>query len=330
VIVVWRVTERCNLACGFCAYDRRLARPRADADPAAMLAFGAALAAYQRATGDRVLVSWLGGEPLLWRPLAGLTAAFAGGLGLGVSVTTNGTALASPGVRAHVLEHYAEVTVSVDGFAPVHDRLRGWPGGFAALRRAVAALAADKRRGGSGPLLRANVVLMRDNAADFERLCLELSAWGVEEITFNQLGGNDRPEFFPPHRLRPEDVDALAARLHALRARLAPAGTALRGGDRYVERIRSSAAGRRLPVYECDPGVRFLFVSERGVVAPCSFTADAYGVPIAELATGDDVAALPARFTAARGRRRAAVCDDCPSTQVFDKFDRVGLHASES
>jgi MoaA/NifB/PqqE/SkfB family radical SAM enzyme len=330
VIVVWRVTERCNLACGFCAYDRRVERPRADAEPGAVLAFGAALAAYQRRTGDQVLVSWLGGEPLLWRPLAGLTAALTGELGLRVSVTTNGTALASPAVRAHLLEHYSEVTVSVDGFAPVHDRLRGWPGGFATLRRAVAALAADKRRAGRGPLLRANVVLMRDNVADFERLCVELSGWGVEEITFNQLGGNDRPEFFPAHRLRPEDVDRLDRRLDALRARLAPAGTALRGGDRYVERIASSTAGRRLPVYECAPGERFLFVSERGVVAPCSFTGDAYGVPLSELATADDVAALPARFAAARGRRRAAVCDDCPSTQVFDKFAPVERHAAES
>jgi MoaA/NifB/PqqE/SkfB family radical SAM enzyme len=132
VIVVWRVTERCNLACGFCAYDRRLARPRADAEPGAVLAFGGRTAAYQRRTGDQVLVSWLGGEPLLWRPLAGLTAALTGELGLRVSVTTNGTALASPAVRAHLLEHYSEVTVSVDGFAPC---TTGCAAGRAASRR---------------------------------------------------------------------------------------------------------------------------------------------------------------------------------------------------
>src|SRR5688572_19047034 len=70
MIVVWRVTERCNLSCAFCAYDRRVRRPRQDADPASILAFGAVLADYQHRTGDSVLVSWLGGEPLIWPPLA--------------------------------------------------------------------------------------------------------------------------------------------------------------------------------------------------------------------------------------------------------------------
>lgn len=323
MIVVWRVTERCNLSCSFCAYDRRVERPRAEASPAAILAFGAALAEHQRAAGDPVLVSWLGGEPLLWRPLAALTAAFVRDLGLRVSATTNGTALASRAVRAHVVDHYAELTVSVDGFAPLHDRLRGWPGGFETLRRAVRALAAEKERAGRGPLLRANVVLMRDNVASFERLCGELASWGIEEITYNQLGGNDRPEFFPAHRLRPSDVEQLGEQVARLRDRLAGLGVRLAGGERYVERIRSSAAGRRLPVYDCGPGEAFLFVSEAGLVAPCSFTGDSYAVAIDELSSAADLAALPGRFAAMRGARPAAACGDCPSTRVFAKFDRV-------
>lgn len=320
MIVVWRVTERCDLACPFCAYDRRVRRPRADADPAAVLAFGAALAAYQRATGDPVLVSWLGGEPLRWRPLGALTAAFTRDLGLRVSATTNGTALAAPAVRAHVLAHYAELTVSADGFAPVHDQLRGRTGVFDAARDAVRALAAARREAGRGPLLRANVVLMRDTIADFERLCEELASWGVDEITFNQLGGADRPEFFPAHRLRPADVATLGERVERLRGRLAGAGVRLAGSDPYIRRIRTSAEGRRLPVADCGPGDTFLFVSEAGLVAPCSFTGEAHAIPIGELATAADVAALPARFAARLAARPAPACADCPSTRVFAKF----------
>lgn len=321
VIVVWRVTERCNLACGFCAYDRRVERSRRDADQAAMLTFGATLAAYQRDTGDAVLVSWLGGEPLLWRPLERLTTNFVHGFGLHVSVTTNGTALASEIVRAHVIECYDELTVSVDGLGEAHDRVRGWRGGFALLRRVVPLLAAG--RSGRAPRLRANVVLMRDNVNEFSKLCLELATWGIDEITFNQLGGNDRPDFWAEHRLRPADVEGLGDVIPVLRDRLASLGVTLRGGERYVERIRSSAAGRRLPVHDCAPGERFLFVSERGMVAPCSFTDDALGVAIAELSTAADVAALPTRFASARDARRMplAVCGDCPSTQVFAKFE---------
>ena len=164
MIVVWRVTERCNLACGFCAYDRRVERSRRDADPDAVLAFGAVLAEYQRAAADPVLVSWLGGEPLLWSPLERLTTAFVREFGLRVSVTTNGTALASAKVRAHVLDCYSEVTVSVDALGEAHDRVRGWRGGFAQLRRVVPQLAAA-RRPERFPRLRANVVLMCDNVA---------------------------------------------------------------------------------------------------------------------------------------------------------------------
>lgn len=287
-----------------------------------MLAFGSTLASYQRDTGDRVLVSWLGGEPLLWRPLEQLTTRFVRDFDLRVSATTNGTALASEDVRAHVLECYDELTVSVDGLAKTHDSVRGWRGGFAALRRVVPLLAAG-RRSRRVPRLRANVVLMRDNVGEFAKLCLELATWGIDEITFNQLGGNDRPDFWRDHRLRPSDLDLLGEVMPALRDRLGALGVRLRGGNRYIERIRSSVAGRLLPVHDCGPGERFLFVSEGGVVAPCSFTTDALGVPLAELSTTDDIASLPARFAAARDGRYTplAVCGDCPSTQVFAKFE---------
>jgi AdoMet-dependent heme synthase len=320
VVVVWRVTQRCNLSCAFCGYDRRLPWARRDADPAQILAFGAVLAEFQRATGRHVLVSWIGGEPLLWRPLTALTTKFVREFGLRVSATTNGTTLGSPDARGHVLEHYAELTVSVDAVGALHDDLRGWSGGFARLRRCVSALAADKARTGAGPLLRVNVVLMRHTVAEFPALCRELARWGVEEITFNQLGGNDRPEFYPAHRLTLPQARALAADVPGLRDELRRCGVALRGGLRYLERIERSAAGRALPVADCHPGQEFLFVSEHGVVAPCSFTLDGYGVPLDDVRSADELGALASRFRVARDRRRLAVCDDCPSTQVFAKF----------
>jgi MoaA/NifB/PqqE/SkfB family radical SAM enzyme len=328
MIVVWRVTERCNLACSFCAYDRRVVRSRRDADATAIADFGPVLAAYRRVSGDSVLVSWLGGEPLLWPPLAELTRTFVREYGLRVSATTNGTGLASAALRAHIIEHYTELTVSVDGFAPLHDTLRGWRDGFATLKRSVQALVREK--GAGGPLLRANIVLMRDNVADLEPLCLELASWGIDEITFNQLGGADRPEFYPAHRLRPNDIRHLTDRLDALRESLAAAGTTLRGSDRYVERIASTVAGRRMPVLDCGPGELFMFVSERGLVAPCSFTVDEYGVPVTELTAVRDVIELPMRFAAARASRLASVCGDCPSTQVFAKFDAADAKFPQS
>jgi len=320
VIVVWRVTERCNLSCPFCGYDRRVERARRDADVETILRFGAVLSAYQRATGDRVLVSWMGGEPLNWAPLQELTQRFTRRLDLRISTTTNGTSLGSASVRSHILEHYSELTVSVDGIGGIHDALRGWRGGFAHLRRAIPRLVAEREVRGQGPLLRANVVLMRDTIGGFEALCAELADWGIDEITFNQLGGDDRPEFLPAHRLSPSDAEWLATNIPRLRAALVRRGVRLVGKARYLRRILATANGQRIPVRDCGPGERFLFIDERGHVAPCSFTTDRYGVPLHEIATWEELQRLPQRFSAMRSVSRAAACDDCHSTNVFEKF----------
>ena len=322
MIVVWRITQRCNLSCPFCSYDRTRNLPRVEADLATVLSFGAVLAAYQRETDDRVLVSWIGGEPLFWRHWQEATRQLVREGGLRVSATTNGTTLGASDVRAFVIEHFAELTVSVDASGSQHDALRGWPGGFEALARTVPELAHMKRERGRGPLLRVNTVLMRDNLAGFEDLCRRVAEWGVQEISFNQLGGRDRPEFFPAHRLRPEDVAEFSERLPALRASLAKGGVRLMGGDGYLERMRASAAGETRAVHDCRPGMSFLFVDEQGRTAPCNYTTEQVGVPLDELGTTAAIQALPARLAAARRRCRPAACEDCHSTQVWEKFTR--------
>lgn len=318
MIVVWRVTERCDLACPFCTYDRRLKRSRRTADPDVVTHLGEVLAEYRRRTGDPVLVSWLGGEPLRWPPLRALTERFVD-LGLAVSATTNGTALRDADVRAHVVARYAELTVSIDAVGAAHDRLRGRAGLFVELRAAVGALARARNDTGHGPLLRANIVLQHGVAATLPSLCNELAGWGLDEVTLNQLGGNDRPDYWREHRLRPADSDWLAEHLPGLRAELAAGGVRLAGGAAYLRRIAASVAGERVPIVDCEPGTQVLFVDEAGTVAPCGFTAATYGVPAAELVSADDLVALPARF-AQRRRQRAPACDDCHSTHMFEKF----------
>jgi MoaA/NifB/PqqE/SkfB family radical SAM enzyme len=319
MIVVWRVVDSCNLACPFCAFDRRLPFARTCADPAEILRFARVLADHRARTGGDVMVSWLGGEPLLWQPLADLTLALRA-LGLDISATTNGTTLGSADVRRHLCDAYRELTISVDGFSAFHDPMRGWRGGFAKLRAWVPRLARAARACGSPLRLRANVVLMRQNVGSFPALCEELAGWGIREITFNQLGGRDRPEFYPAHRLRPQDVETLAAQLPRIRSRLS--GAILIGGENYLARISTSARDERNPVEDCRPGESFLFIDETGRISPCSFTSLDYGVDVRSVRTAADLAALPSRFRQQRLARRSVQCDDCLSTQVCDKFKR--------
>jgi radical SAM protein with 4Fe4S-binding SPASM domain len=319
MIVVWRVVDSCNLACPFCAFDRRLEFPRRAAAVADVQGFARALAAYQAQTGEGVLLSWLGGEPLVWKPLEGLTTEIRS-LGLKVSATTNGTSLGSASLREHICSAYEELTISIDGFSAFHDPMRDWKNGFEKLRVWIPMLA-ERARAIRSPLkLRVNVVLMHQNVEHFAALCAELATWGVREITFNQLGGRDRPEFYPLHRLTKADVDRIETELPIIRRTIAHHGVTLVGGAAYLSRIRASALDQRNPVDDCGPGEHFLFIDERGRVSPCSFTGSDYAVDVRSLRSGDDIATLPMRFQAMRHAHRSTQCDDCLSTQVCDKF----------
>ena len=320
MILLWRITTLCNFACGFCAYDRRLVFPRTSADPGEVERVTLLAADLALRRGERLLVSWLGGEPLLWPPLLDLSARLARHPAVSISATTNGSRLLAGPVQAGLLAHFSELTLSIDGPAAVHDRLRGAPGSYGRMQRAATALAAGRRAGRSRLKLRANSVLMRETVGQFPALCRTLAGWGVDEITFNQLGGRDRPAFFAGQALTPADVAAIRRWLPGLRAELAERGVRLCASQSYLDRIEASSRGESLAGIDCRPGESFLFIDEHGIMAPCSFTTGDYGVPVGDLASVADLAALPARFAHARADRRNPVCDDCPSTQLFGKF----------
>jgi MoaA/NifB/PqqE/SkfB family radical SAM enzyme len=318
LVLVWRVTERCDTRCPFCAFDAGLRRPRRELDAAEALRFGDLVARWAEDRGRGVLVSWLGGEPLLWPELE-TTSATLRSRGLQIGLTTNGRGLGDPDRRRWALDSLDELTLSIDGPPSVHDRIRGRPGSGRELLATLRAL-----RGGRGdrprPLLRVNTVLMRGNVDRFPELVGLVADAGADELTFNALGGRDRPEFFPANRLRPADVESFAASLPDLRLDAGRRGLQVRGAGSYLARLRASAAGVPLPVEDCGPGRDFWFVEVDGRLAPCSFTAAEYGIPIAELERPSDLDALPARLATARLRRRAGPCLDCPSTHVHAKF----------
>ncbi|WP_324809015.1 radical SAM protein [Sphingomonas sp. LY29] len=320
MILLWRITTHCNFSCGFCAYDRRLPIARHAADPDEVERVIGLVADAARMRGEPLLVSWLGGEPMLWRPLFGLSARLARHAAVALSMTSNGTRMDNLEVRRHLLDHFAEVTFSLDGPASVHDGLRGAPGAYDRVRSAIVALASERAREGARLKLRANIVLMQATLPSFADLCRTLADWGIDDITFNQLGGRDRPDFFPAQALRPDDSRRLSDTIPALKDELGARGVRLCASPDYLARIDASTRGHPLAVHDCGPGEQFLFVDELGRIGPCSFTLDDHGVAIDQLRTVADVDSLAARFRQSRQRHRAAVCDDCPSTQFFGKF----------
>jgi MoaA/NifB/PqqE/SkfB family radical SAM enzyme len=317
LVVVWRVTTHCNLSCGFCAYDRRLPLARHDVAEAQALVLGAALARERERSQREVHVSFLGGEPFAWQPLPRVARELAAS-GLTLGITTNGSQLSAVWARELLLDCFAEVTLSIDGLADVHDRLRGWSGGFERLVVSLRQLAEAKKLRGRGPLLRVNTVLMRDNLEQFPELCRTLASLGIEELTFNRLGGRDRPDFYAAHRLSAAALEHFAEQLPSLRSELLTRGLRLQGASLYVERLLSLERAEPLSVPSCEPGRRFLFLDEHGMQAPCSFTLDSYGEPAS--ASADGLAELAGRFSLRQLSERATACNDCQSTQVAGKF----------
>jgi radical SAM protein with 4Fe4S-binding SPASM domain len=318
VVVLWRVHESCSLSCQFCGYSRDVNRPRATAIPRQVLDFGRVLGDAQRCHSRSILVSWLGGEPLAWRGLPELSHVLCHDYGLSLGVTTNGIPLASHRLRRSLLADYRQVTISIDGLAPFHDRVRGRAGLFERLRRDVQRLRDEDA--GNRLWRRVNTVVMRGNVETFGEFCEAMADWGFHELTFNALGGSQRPEFFARNRLLPQQVRRFVAEFAALQERMARRGLRICGGQRYLDRIEALTSGEPVSVDDCQPASEFLFVDPQGRISPCSFSTQEYGVPLDEVRSAAELLELPQRFQQLRNQCRLAACRDCHATHLFDKF----------
>lgn len=322
-VVVWRVTSACDLDCGFCGFARSAGGRRAHADSEQVLAIGAALGADADATGRQTLVSWLGGEPLLWPGLVPVSRRFRDDFGLRLSMTTNAGRMGAPALAEFVAGYFDEVTFSLDSAdLDQHDVLRGSPGNGRAVRDGIQTLV-RLRTGPASPTLRINTILMRHTIDGFANLCEIAAGWGVDEISFNPLGGRDRPDFFPAHHLEAGAFERFRTELPALRRAMAARGIAIIGDERYLDRIASAVAGVARPVTDCRPGERFLFIDIDGRIGPCHFTLDRHGVRAGQPFGRDAVAALPARLAQLRAAQPHPACADCHQTNLWGKFERA-------
>lgn len=317
LIVVVRVTTECSLSCQFCGFSRELQQPVRQISDDHLKLLGKVLHRYRQSTDRRVLVSWLGGEPLQWTALLPMSRRFVEEYGLELSVTTNGLRLQKYGLRQQVLSLFREITFSVDGLAEYHDALRQSPGMFARLKRIIQKTGEEREPG--RVLLRVNTVLTRSNIGRFREFAIAVATWGVDELTYNPLGGNDRPEFFPANRLLIDQLRRFRAELAETSLQAASLGLKIRGATSYLDRMEATVEGRCLPVAECWPGRDFLFVDEFGRLSPCSFTSGAFDTEL----TGDGnelMESWKSNFRKRRICRRPQACNDCHANHVYTKF----------
>lgn len=317
LVVVVRVATDCSLGCQHCGFSRDLSFLRREIDTTTLINLGASLQSIQEGRNQRVLVSWLGGEPFQWTALRDVTMRFKNEFGLALSVTSNGLHLASDSIRSFALSHFNEITISIDGLESHHDLMRNSPGMFQRLERIVDQI--HREREAARTRLRVNTVLTEFNASSFPEFCRKMAQWGFDELTFNPLGGNDRPDFFAKHRLTLDQVNELSAKLDCIRDECLDLGLVILGGAGYLNRLVATARGERIPIDDCKPGKSFLFVDERGRVSPCSFTCGKLGIPVDQwIAEGASKSADD--FLLRKRLIRPVACEDCLATNVFEKF----------
>jgi 12,18-didecarboxysiroheme deacetylase len=130
-VVVWNMTQRCNLKCIHCyarsediCYDNELNRDQALAMMDDLANFGVPVLLFS------------GGEPLV-HPRLVEYAQYAVSKGMRAVISTNGTLITKE--KAKILKDIglSYVGISLDGLEPTHDMFRGVPGSF---KRAMAAI----------------------------------------------------------------------------------------------------------------------------------------------------------------------------------------------
>lgn len=316
LVVVVRVTTECSLRCQFCGYSKDVQRPRSSIDTNRLRALGKYLSELQHTTRRPVLVSWLGGEPFQWPQWLEMSTEFAEQCGLNVGITTNGLALHNDSVRQTALKLFRQITVSVDGLAEHHDQLRKQSGMFQRLKETCALIQAerDPRR----TLLRVNTVLTRTNIDSFGEFCWQLCEWHIDEVTFNPLGGNDRPEFVPANRLTVAQNEIFAAELEALKRDCGGRGLHIRGTAAYLQRMHATASVMPIAIDDCRPGTDFLFVDEFGRLSPCSYTAGRFSATLESL-DAHRPTSLPQILADERKSGNLSACQDCHANHVFQK-----------
>ena len=304
------VAQKCNLGCSYC-----YAQGGSFGGAAQSMALRTALRSVELLfsdvrPGERVNLTFLGGEPLLNRPViraATLRArqiADERGVRITFSITTNGTQL-EPDDGDFFERHGFAVTVSLDGPAAVHDRLRPYRSGRGSFQRVVervAPLLERQRR----MQVSARVTVTPQNL-DLEETLDAFVALGFHSVGFSPL-------LRAPSGQHELDGDGLETMLGEMVRCGAEFERRVVAGERYpfanaVNAMREIHRGTHRP-YPCGAGAGYLGVSAEGELAACHrFVGDDEGA-LGDLAGGVD-RARQARWLRERHVHRQEPCRSC-------------------
>jgi uncharacterized protein len=304
------VAQKCNLGCSYCYAQQGEFGGMAKNMPLVTVLKSVDLLFRDATPGERVNLSFLGGEPLMNRRAIHAATARAVELSkekwvpVTFSITTNGT-LIKPEDGDFFEEHGFAVTVSLDGPQPVHDRLRPMKGGrgsFDSVIANVTPLLATQRR----MQVSARVTVTPHNLG-LKRTLDEFVGRGFHSVGFSPMlrSPSGRDELgIPELELMLEQMVACGEEFERC----------IEAGYRYpfanmVNAMREIHKGTHRP-YPCGAGAGYLGVSAEGDLAACHrFVGDEEG------AMGDVITGVnrqrQAAWLAERHVHRQEPCNGC-------------------
>lgn len=272
------IAQTCNLGCTYC-----YAQQGGFGGDSKMMTHDAAFGAIdlllsEAAPGDRVQITYLGGEPLANRKLLresadhALTSAAQKSIKVGFSITTNGTLLTEDD-GDFFEQHGFAVTISLDGIGETHNRLRPFRDGRGSYHRIIAnvtPLLKQQRR----MQVSARVTVTPDN------LDLRQTLDTLIKLGFHSVG-------FSPMLSSPSGTGEMGQReLSVMLERMVECGlqfeTHIERGGRYpflnmMNAMREIHKGTHRP-YPCGAGAGYLGVSAEGGLYACHrFVGDEIG-----------------------------------------------------
>jgi uncharacterized protein len=263
------IAQSCNLGCTYCYAQQGSFGGEAKAMDrnAALGAINLLLA--ETKAGDRVQVTYLGGEPLANRGLLRESAEYAVALAarkdvaVRFSITTNGTLLTAEDGEFFERHGFA-VTISLDGDAEMHDRIRPFKNGRGSYRRILSRV---------GPLLKrqrhmqvsARVTVTPQNL-DLRKTLDTFIGMGFHSVGFSpmlsSMGSAEEMSATDLAEMLRQMIDCGREFEHRLLQ-----------GDRYpflnmVNAVREIHKGTHRP-YPCGAGAGYLGVSADGGLYAC-------------------------------------------------------------
>jgi radical SAM protein with 4Fe4S-binding SPASM domain len=215
---VWEITLKCDLACRHCGSRAGHARPDE-------LTTSECLDLVQQMADLGVLeVTLIGGEAYLREDWVEIVAALSQ-RGIGVSITTGGRGMTPERARAAKAAGIVSVSVSLDGLAATHDRLRGVEGSFESALAAMRALAE------AGVGVTCNTQINRLSLPELPELLETIARHGARSWQIQLTVPMGRAADEPDVLLQPDDLLLLFPMLGELHARAKELGILLWPGN---------------------------------------------------------------------------------------------------